>query len=217
MKIETHLHSSQTSRCGRLPGERMAELYAESGYGAAILTDHINKNTGSADAFLAGYRAFAERAGQLGLIPLLGAEARLVDLGPEDYLIYGLSEGDVDWLLALLCREPSLVRFSEEVRGRGWLLIQAHPYRDGLMEAADYRCLDGVEVLNGNPRHEAHDDLARAFADAHGLIATAGSDAHRPEDVCRTGLIVPDGLRTMADFTAYLRLEPRPHILAPGG
>jgi bifunctional N-acetylglucosamine-1-phosphate-uridyltransferase/glucosamine-1-phosphate-acetyltransferase GlmU-like protein len=49
--------------------------------------------------------------------------------------------------------------------------------------------LDGVEVLNLNPRHDSHNDLALAYAEEHHLLMTAGSDCHRPGDEGTTGIL----------------------------
>ena len=72
----------------------------------------------------------------------------------------------------------------------GALLIQAHPYREGCTPApAEY--LDGVEVLNMNPRHihHANNDKALAFAKENHLLMTGGSDFHRPGEVGTSGIL----------------------------
>ena len=63
--------------------------------------------------------------------------------------------------------------------------------------------LDGVEVLNLNPRHDSHNDLALAYAKEHHLIMTAGSDCHRPGDQGTTGILsdtLPEDSFGLADL-----------------
>ena len=207
MKLETHMHTSQVSGCGKLTGETMAEMYAAAGYGAVIVTDHITRETPKGDFFLSGFQAVRKRAEELsghgpqsgqkngettGLLVLPGAEARLIDRGEEDYLIYGpQTEVDFAVLLRILQEKPSLADFSRQIHENGWLIIQAHPYRDGKTVAQAAACLDGVEAVNGNPRHTPYNEKALAFARANRLMMTGGSDAHRVEDVARSGVYVP--------------------------
>ena len=71
-KIETHLHTTHTSKCGWLEAPVLAEAYQAAGYSAIAVTDHYNRTTfeylqvdlGSGvdkvEAFLTGYRRMAE-------------------------------------------------------------------------------------------------------------------------------------------------------------
>ena len=71
----------------------------------------------------------------------------------------------------------------------GALLVQAHPNRKNC-HPVDAGLLDGVEVFNGNPRHDSHNALTLAFAQAHPhLIRTSGSDYHQPQDLARGGIV----------------------------
>ena len=45
MLLDTHVHTSQVSPCGKVPAEEMIELYKEAGYGGVIITDHYYKGT----------------------------------------------------------------------------------------------------------------------------------------------------------------------------
>ncbi len=108
--------------------------------------------------------------------------------------------------------------------GAGGLLVVAHPFRhffdvprQGLHpatlrtndpeEAARlpiFKFADCVEVINGNctARENA---FAAAVADVLGLPATAGSDAHYPEDVGRCWTVLPAGVGTVGDVILALR------------
>ena len=197
-KIEPHLHTTHVSQCGRMEAADIVAAYKAAGYSAVIVTDHYNRTTfsylgidpaGDSDrigAFLDGYRRVKQEGARQGLRVFKGAELRF-DECENDYLLYG-------WRDDLLAEPDSIFRmgiaaFAPIARAQGALIIQAHPYRHGCTPAiACY--LDGVEVINTSPRHESHNERAREYAEEFGLIATSGSDCHRPEDVARGGIIV---------------------------
>lgn len=196
-KIETHLHTTYVSRCGRLESAEIVAAYKAAGYSALIVTDHYNRTTfdylgidpaapgDKVGAFLEGYRLVREEGEKQGIRVFKGAELRF-DESENDYLLYG-------WQDALLAEPEEIFRmgiaaFSPIARGQGALLIQAHPYRHGCTPAIA-RYLDGVEVYNSNPRHDSRNDLAQGYAQEFGLIATAGSDCHRTEDIALAGIL----------------------------
>ncbi|MBR4416935.1 MAG: PHP domain-containing protein [Victivallales bacterium] len=101
--FDAHVHTAESSRCGRMPGAEVAEIYAKKGYSGIIITDHfINCNT-RADrnapweeqvaVLMAGYKAAKARGDEIGLKVFFGFEG-----GSEgnDFLTYGLGE---EWLL----------------------------------------------------------------------------------------------------------------------
>ena len=120
-----------------------------------------------------------------GIKVFKGAELRF-DESENDYLFYG-------WKNDILSDPEDVFRmgianFAPIAKAEGCLIIQAHPYRRGCTPAiACY--LDGVEVINTSPRHESYNERAAEYAEQFGLIATSGSDCHRPEDVARGGII----------------------------
>ena len=117
--------------------------------------------------------------------------------------------------LRILQEKPSLADFSRKMHENGWLIIQAHPYRDGKTVAQEAAYLDGVEAVNQNPRHTPYNEKARDYAQANRLMMTGGSDAHRVEDVARSGVYVPDSMENIRDFVEYLRKNPCPEIIFP--
>ena len=44
-KIETHMHTKYSSKCGWLDAQTLAEGYKAAGYDAVIVTDHYNRTT----------------------------------------------------------------------------------------------------------------------------------------------------------------------------
>ena len=81
---------------------------------------------------------------------------------------------------------------------------------DKIMKVAEkiegYEGLDGVEVMNGNPRHNSHNEDAASFCRANGLVGLSGSDFHEWEDLAIGGLDfagpVPDGATLVARLRA---------------
>ncbi|MGE5529872.1 MAG: PHP domain-containing protein [Patescibacteria group bacterium] len=209
--LDPHVHTAEVSACGRIGGRRLAELYRKAGYDGIVVTDHYTpeffKELGSCgwprkiERFFAGYREAKRRGGEIGLDVLPGLELRL-EGSWEDYLVYGADERS-------LAGAPDLTGLGPEglhgfCAAHGLLVYQAHPFRPG-MRTADPRCLDGVEVHNGNPRHESRNELALAFARRHGLRMLSGSDCHQPEDVGRGGIVLAEPARTAADLADLLR------------
>ena len=140
------------------------------------------------ERYFSGYRRAAEAGRKAGLRVFPGLEVRLYD-GPEDYLVYGVSPEQLAELpcLAFLSLEELHAAVRSVPDG---LLVQAHPFRDYLT-CQDARCLDGIEVCNANPRHDSHNDQALAYAQAHGLLMTAGSDVHQVGDAGGASMVCP--------------------------
>ncbi len=217
MKIDLHVHTSEVSSCGKVPAAEMVRLYSDAGYDAIVITDHLiaGKNADMpmaerVDWYLSGWRAARAEGEKLGLTVLQGAEARCAD-GTEDYLLFGVRPDDIAWLMTLLesgVPEKELYRAVHET-GR-ILLIQAHPFREGLRQMPLDQ-LDGIEVYNGHPGHESHNELALALASQGGpdFIMTSGSDAHRTFHVARGGMLTDEDIRTETQLVDWLRRHPQ--------
>jgi len=85
-----------------------------------------------------------------------------------------------------------------EIRRQGGVVYVPHPLdrvrRSVIKRAALDRVaplLDAVEVLNGRCHSAADNGAALAFAERHGLLKGAGSDAHIPYEVGRAGVEMP--------------------------
>ncbi|MHB1455196.1 MAG: PHP domain-containing protein [Saccharofermentanales bacterium] len=207
---ETHLHTKEVSGCAVIPAGEIPRLYKDAGFGALIVTDHYNKWTLdnlSKDAdeqtalWLEGYHIVKRTGDEIGLKVFLGMELTLTDT-PGDYLIYGIEE-------EFLYKYPRLFEHNfheiHEIAVREELLLyQAHPFR-GEPDPAVIKYLDGVEVCNGNPRHNSRNDKAMAFADKNALLKIAGSDFHQYEDLGRSGIYLPEQIDDSRQLVAYLR------------
>ena len=223
-KIELHAHTSETSNCGKLPGSQMAQGYAIAGYRTLVITDHISADRFAngfrrpeerAELFMAGWRAAKAEGEKWDMHVLLGAEARLVS-GDEDFLIFGLEPEHIAPLMLFLDARPDIYALHARVNDWGAVLVQAHPYRPG-QQPAPADALDGLEVYNGSQRHDSHNELALAYAEAHDLLMTSGSDAHQFMDVGRGGLLTEEEITTGSQLAAFLRRGKHPRRIETRG
>ncbi len=220
--LETHAHTAEVSSCSHLRAAELVRVIHGAGYAGTIITDHFledrmlcdteRKYIAHVDWFLRGYRAAREEGEKLGFAVLFGMEIRLT-AGPEDYLVYGLEPGALAELHGLLGQ--TCAQAKRRIDDLGGLLVQAHPYRMG-QTIQPPECLHGVEVMNGNPRHDSRNNLALAYADAHGLLMTAGGDVHQVQDAGRGGFIFGRPVTTSADFARALLAGEGQRITAPG-
>lgn len=216
MKIETHSHTKTVSPCGHIEPEKVVDEYINEGYGAIIITDHFSRNilskfegnyTDKIDSYLAGYRyckAHAKKRAKEGaplLKVMLGAEI-LLDTNPSDILLFGLTED-------FFYENPNL--FDLDQKGLYELLhtkydavmYQAHPFRK-YCNRQNPAYLDGVEVYNGNMRHENHSDVALQWAKDNNLRFSSGSDFHQMMDLAMGGMLVPDSIENIHQFKDYI-------------
>ncbi len=210
-KYDTHVHTSDVSRCALMSAGETVRRYIDAGYTGLCFTNHYSPSyfdslTGSwrekADKFLSGYRN-ARDAG--GLDILLGAEILFDNgrYGHNDYLLFGLTE-------EIVYDYPELHRLTfEEMRSladeKGMLIIQAHPMRDR-MQLLELDLLDGMEVYNGNQNHVArNEEVARFARKRSGYIMTSGSDCHEEKHVARGGILSPKRLGTSQELAELLK------------
>ncbi len=194
---EMHFHTKNTSNCANVSAEDAVEEYIKAGYDGIVVTDHLSSSTymkygrellpwkKKVDFFLRGYKAAIKQAN--GRIPvLLGMELRYrTSEGDNDYLVYGINE-------EFLYNTPELLTlnsksFYEVAQKNGFLVFQAHPFRVG-MKVTNPKFLDGVEIFNGNPRHNSSNDIAKIWAKKYDLLVTSGSDYHEFEDLGSGGI-----------------------------
>lgn len=194
---EMHFHTKDTSNCAKVKAKDSVEEYIKAGYDGIVVTDHLSPSTymkygrellpwkKKVDFFLRGYKAALKTAD--GRIPvLLGMELRFrTSEGDNDYLVYGITE-------EFLYNTPELLNmniktFYEAAHKNGFLVFQAHPFRVG-MKVTNPKFLDGVEIFNGNPRHNSSNDIAEAWAKKYDLMVTSGSDYHEFEDLGTGGI-----------------------------
>ncbi len=192
---DTHIHTIETSPCGKLPAADTVDWYAAHGYTGLIITDHLHQQFLDqadtdhdwdlvTDRYLAGYNAAFQRGKEIGFTVILGAEMRFTD-NDNDYLVYGIDES---WLRShpyVICQSVKdfFRKYHDEV-----LIIQAHPFRDGNKVVFE-DSIHGIELINTNQRHNNYPDLALELSRKHPeYFRQAGSDMHRAEDRCLAGI-----------------------------
>lgn len=161
LTLDLHLHSA-ASQDGRMTIEEIAAAARARGLDGVAVTDH--------DLVYTGPRELE------GVLLIPGAE-------------FTTEHGH---LLGLFLEEPmaytTWAETARAIRAQGGLTVLAHPFQHKKDQARLLPLLpqlDGMEVWNGradrkNPRANAQ---AAAFARAHGLFPTAGSDAHVAREV----------------------------------
>lgn len=212
-KIELHAHSAESSRCGSIEAETAVKKYYDAGYEVLVLTDHYYARffdkisdlswDKQLAKYLKGYKTAEKAAKNLKFKVLLGIELKFID-DPNEYLIYGLNE---DFLL----KNPNLHRLSlaelkilSKKQEQEILIFQAHPFRPG-MAPASKQLLDGLEVYNGNPRHDSQNDKALNYAEKNNLKMISGSDFHENEDLARGGIAVEEVPSNMGELCSLLK------------
>ncbi|HEX2944843.1 MAG TPA: PHP domain-containing protein [Clostridia bacterium] len=200
-KYETHLHTDETSPCGRVPAAEAVRIYRNAGYTGIVVTDHYSRGfferllfknwETKIDLYLAGYRKALDEGARSGLDVHLGMEIQFNE-NPNDYLVYGFDE-------QLLRAHKKLYRlglenFRKLTAGSGVVIIQAHPFRPRMIPA-NPALIDGIEIYNGNPRHDSSNHLALEYARENGLKMLSGSDFHQVQDAARGGIIVDERVK----------------------
>lgn len=187
-----HFHTKNTSNCANIKAKKSVKEYIKAGYDGIIVTDHLSPSTymkfgrellpwnKKIDFFLRGYKEALETAnGEINV--LLGMELRFrTSEGDNDYLVYGITEEFLYSHPNLL--EMNIKKFYELCQKNGFLVFQAHPFRFG-MKVTNPKYLDGVEIFNGNPRHNSNNDIAEIWAEKYDLMVTSGSDYHERNDI----------------------------------
>lgn len=211
-KTETHMHTLEGSICGRLSAEEMVQAYHDAGFQTIFVSNHFGTQfferfgemnwDETMERFMLGYRKAKAAGDQIGMNVLFSAEIEFDQFKGLHYLVYGI---DLEFLKA----HPYLHKMSVEdfyriAKKQGILFVQAHPYRDQ-NQIVTPQWVDGFEVCNPNPRHISNDDHAEQTAAEYGLYRTAGSDAHRPEDIGRTAMLSETEIKTTEDFIALVK------------
>lgn len=213
-KTEMHLHTAETSNCGKMPAAKTVAAYEKLGYRTIVVTDHLSRHTyfkydyeeltwdEKIDIFLRGYRAaFKAANGRLNV--LLGMELRFdIENCENDYLVYGVTENFLRTHPDLL--NMNLKSFSALAHKNGLMIFQAHPFRFG-MTVSRPEHLDGIEIFNGNPRHNSNNPTAEFWAKQHDLKGISGSDHHEIGDEGIGGIQTKTEIRKNDDLLRTLR------------
>ena len=210
---ETHMHTSEVSKCATSSALEQVVAYIKRGYAGIIVTDHfINGYTSCPKEYswnkkmehLASGYINAKKAGdEYGLDVFFGWE---FTIRGADFLTYGL---DLDFLLS----NPNMDKFNIEkysalVRKSGGYLAQAHPYRDEYYIEHNYpvapHLIDGVEVYNSMDRPDANKKSFK-FALEHNLPMQSGTDSHRVGNYNYKGIILHEKAKNIQDIIEAIK------------
>lgn len=211
---ETHMHTSQGSKCGTKSGEVMARAYKEAGYTGIIITDHFFYGNTAPDRslpwtewvniFCSGYEYAKEEGDRIGLDVFFGWES---GYNGTEFLIYGL---DKQWLLTHPeIRDASIPEQFDLVHEAGGIVIQAHPFRKEhyIPEVRLFpEYVDGVEQINMAHFHRKDvvegrmfNDKAKEYAEKYNFPTTCGSDMHSTK-LWFGGMAFKEKLHTINDY-----------------
>ena len=180
--FDTHVHTKESSSCGRVSAADIVSRYKDLGYNGIIVTDHVHaaqfsKHGSSykeqAEKYLCGYKA-AKAFEDENFKVILGMEIRFLK-NDNDYLLYGFDESFV--FSRDLAHIESLEAFRPVVEENNLIIIQAHPFRHN-MTIIEQSLVDGIEVYNGHGDHNSSNDIAYRWAKKYSLPMLSGSDFH---------------------------------------
>lgn len=198
MRIDLHIHTRPRSSCSLIDPKELLVEAKRAGLDAICLTEHQHRWD----------PRDVEALSREGGIPVFQGNEITTNQG--DILVFGYPE-DVKGVVAL-----DDLRL--EVRKAGGLMIAAHPFRGFLLfgiaqlrldvEQASrrpvFQNVDGLEVLNCKVT-DSENDMARRVADRLGLLAMAGSDAHRLDEVGQCLTLLQRSVRSERELVEELR------------
>ena len=209
-KIETHLHTKPVSACAHFEPEEMIRFYKEAGYDVVFVSDHFAPHHFGK---LGDHLSWKEKVGLLydsflrakaegekhGITVLFSPE---LSLKGNHYLLYNVTleflESRDDFF------DMTLEEFHAVAKENGITIFQAHPLRDGkCFPTLEY--VDGVEIINTNPRHENFDEDVLKLLKGHNFLVSAGSDAHRTEDIAGAAVLSPTPIKTTNEYLELLK------------
>lgn len=213
-RYETHMHTSEGSRCGRMTAAQMVRAYKKLGYTGVFVTDHFfNGNCAvsgelpwkeKVERFCKGYENAKAEGDLIGLDVFFGFEYGVKN---SDFLVYNL---DKEWLLA----RPDIDKWEprkafKAMHESGGFIIHAHPFRE--KEYIDHirlypRDVDGVEVFNAAQREEPWaNERAEIYAMMYNLPKTAGSDSHSTSALQASGIETERIIESSIDYLKLLK------------
>ena len=182
---EVHLHTNESSICGRTPARDYIPFYQDKGYDGIVVTDHFYGNSSyvpdrhapwpqQVDQYCRGFDEAYDEGIRRGFKVFFGIEQQFAN---DECLIYG---PDKQWLLD----HPDMIGWSrrrlfEEVEKIGGCVVLAHPFRvrDYVVKISLNTCVHAVEAYNRGNTPQA-DIYGLAYAEYYHYPITAGTDMH---------------------------------------
>jgi predicted metal-dependent phosphoesterase TrpH len=175
LKADLHIHTKYSMDCD-MPLEQVIECCLERGINCIAIADH-------------GTIEGALKMQSLAPFPVIVAEEILTPHG--EIMGMFLTEGIPSGL--------SIEQTISRIRAQGGLVNIPHPFdslRGSALGAKIVPTLVGqidvIEAFNARSPLLRSSDIARAFADKHGIIKSAGSDAHTPKEIGNAYVEMPE-------------------------
>ena len=183
---ETHLHTNESSECGRTPAREYIPYYMDQGYDGIVVTDHFYGNPSymadrsapwpeQVDVYCRGFEEALDEGIRRNFKVFFGIEQQFAN---DECLFYG---PDKAWLLA----HPDVPtwtrrRWFDEMEKIGGCAVLAHPFRvrDYVRKITLNTCVHAVEAFNCGNR-PVDDIYGLAYARHQGYLMTAGTDMHK--------------------------------------
>ena len=166
-RTELHAHTKPASMCAHVTADEVVRRYAEAGYDSIVICNHFfpgmpfaDNKAKCIDAYMTDYYKAFETGEKLGIDVILGCEIRFSE-NINDYLLFGIDEDFFGWAYDIL--DDGVENFSRKFRSETTLLIQAHPFRDG-MTKINPGLLDGIESFNLHPGHNSRIGFSSKYA-----------------------------------------------------
>lgn len=212
-RYETHLHTSPVSKCAKASVRESLEFYKSEGYDGVFLTNHFIENSAffAEDAnyeelisfFFSDYEEALSVGKEIGIKVFPGVE---FSFNGNHFLVFGLTK---DWYLS----HPDFYKMNFKdrlnlMREDGAFVSHAHPFDERYF--IDHikllpRSVDAVEVINVG-KNDFMNSMANVYADAYGLLKTAGSDNHcGGGGKCFAGIECEDPILDVPDFISKAR------------
>lgn len=210
-KCDPHVHTEESSICGKIPAKEIVRLYKDAGFSTIFITDHVDYRRydekkdipfkEQMDYVLNGYYTAKKEGEKIGLTVLFATEIMIRE-SFNHYLAYGIKPEFLykcEHIFDITSEE--LYAFLKE---NGAYVVQAHPYRDE--KCLPYpNCADAFEVYNSHPRHRNHNEEALEAAIKYDKPQTAGSDTHQLPDVALSGIITKNKIESAEDYIAAVK------------
>ncbi len=215
---ELHAHTSPASPCSEMPPEEVIKTYSGLGYTSIVISNHffpwVFRSTQKDEAlslYLEDFHKAQECGKKHGVNVILGCEIRFPQ-NSNDYLLFGIDEEELSLLYDKL--GDDIESFSKWFRKDGHILIQAHPFRNGMVDVSP-TILDGIEAYNMHPNHNSRIGFSAKYAENHDMIVTCGTDYHHPSHEGMCAMLTKEPMRDSNDLAEVLK--SRDYLFEIGG
>lgn len=208
---ELHTHTKESSSCSKVPAKQMIESYKKEGYSTIVITDHCSESKMNRlgniswkekiDYVYKGFDIAQQYGNELDMNILLGVEVTL-QITDSDYLIYGIDKKFLYENERIY--EYTLEKLHKICKKKGYLLVQAHPFRDDI-ELAPLENIDGIEVYNGCKDEISRNDKALEYGKSTNKILTSGSDFHALNDLAQGGIMTEVEIKGINQLVEILK------------